>query len=228
MNSVTTKFNKIAVFVCGLIFGATYISPIALGGELDIPKTWNITTPETLTATDLNDNFQATEAAVDGNAQDISDNSDAIAVNLSRLPRLNTVYLGASAQILVDLVARYFTSNHLTVTAPSNGYLYIEAKSRSDCQLVSQTQVEHGIYISTTSVVPTPGTPFTHSEIFGFTTELSTSGIGNFNTRVMHPYQVTSGGTYHIWYGMRGVFATAPFCNVTNPRITATFFWDGL
>ena len=63
MNTTTyiTRFS-----VIGITLSIMYLSPVAMGGELTIPKSWS--PDETLTAKDLNDNFQAIKSAVDDNA----------------------------------------------------------------------------------------------------------------------------------------------------------------
>jgi len=63
MNVIT---NKIRFSVIGIVVSALCTVPVAMGGNLTIPKSW--IAEETLTSADLNGNFQAIEAAVDDNS----------------------------------------------------------------------------------------------------------------------------------------------------------------
>ena len=74
MMNMNTTTNKIRVSVIGTVVLCTvFIVPVAMGGDLIIPKSWM--NGETLTDVDLNGNFQAVEAEVDDNAADIANNT---------------------------------------------------------------------------------------------------------------------------------------------------------
>lgn len=62
MNTTTTKFRLLFI---GVVSGLIYASQVAMGGSLTIPKTWG--SSETLTASDLNGNFQSVKTEIDDN-----------------------------------------------------------------------------------------------------------------------------------------------------------------
>ena len=214
MKTITGNFR---FSVIGVTLGVIAISPVAMGGDLTIPKTWSDN--ETLTAEHLNSNFQATEIAVDGNANAIDENT-------LRLPLLKTISFSES--VTVDTARRYFGNGHLTATPPSDGYLYIEANAVRNCPGDQLTRAWYGVYVTNVNTVPDGSVPFTHAEVYGFAfpIEASPNG-GNHNVRIMYPHVVSAGVEYYIWYGVQGLQVSTP-CTLVDPTITATFFQSGL
>lgn len=86
---MNTIINKTRVSVIGIVLGALCIVPVAMGGELTIPKSW--VTGEALTAADLNGNFQAVETEVDENNGRITNNVAGIAGHETRIVAIETV-----------------------------------------------------------------------------------------------------------------------------------------
>jgi hypothetical protein len=131
----------------------------------------------------------------------------------------------------VDTTTQYFTSDKLTVTPPTNGYLLITARIRYNCALDVDTQSYFGVHVTTSTSTPTSATGFTDSEIMGFAygLEPSSGAYGNFNPNIVVTPQYVSGGTtYYIWAGVRGVNVTGLDCTAYQPRIVATFYLSGM
>lgn len=86
---MNTTTYKIRFSVIGIVLGAVCIVPVAMGADLTIPKSW--VADETLTATDLNGNFQAAKTAVDDNNARVTGNEADIGINDSRITAIETV-----------------------------------------------------------------------------------------------------------------------------------------
>jgi hypothetical protein len=129
----------------------------------------------------------------------------------------------------VDATLRYFTTNHLVVKPPANGYLLVHARVRYNCPGNVWTQSNFGIAVSTSAAVPTAATPFVDSVVMGNAYPFDTSSNGgDFNPNVLiSPVTVTAGNIYHIWAGVDGVNIQAG-CSASSPRLTATFHLAGM
>ena len=121
MNTIT---NKLRISIIGIVLNVLFIVPVAMGGDLTIPKSW--VSGDTLTSTDLNSNFSAVEAAVDDNAADIVVNSDNItalensksAVAFDRTICTAGLFLGCSSDTLTTTAS---TVTSVTINAPTSG-----------------------------------------------------------------------------------------------------------
>ena len=83
---MSTINNKSRALVIGAAMGMAFAVPVALGGDLTIPKTW--VPDEALNAADLNDNFQAVETEVDDNNSRITTVETAVDDNDLRITTL--------------------------------------------------------------------------------------------------------------------------------------------
>ena len=86
-----------------LIIGLSVLTSAAVAGELDVPNQFRAGAPAV--AAEVNENFAAVEAAVDGNAQDIAANATDLAANAAAIGGLQMGLPIAGITVRLDGVA---------------------------------------------------------------------------------------------------------------------------
>lgn len=112
--------NTIRFSVIGLVMGLISVSLTAMGADLTIPKSW--IDDETLTADDLNGNFQATKNAVDNNNDRISSNESGIGNHEIRITELESKHSSGIFSVS-SLVGIPRNTNCITLQTSGTGYV---------------------------------------------------------------------------------------------------------
>lgn len=145
---MNTTTNKIRFSVIGILLGTVFTVPVAIGGDLTVTKTWS--SGNTLTAQDLNNNFNDVEAAVNDNDSRITQNK-----SVSKVDR--TICGSGSVCPSDTLTTTASTVTSVTINAPSSGKVIVSFSGQYNISHANGAFNQFCVEIGTDpSAAPTP------------------------------------------------------------------------
>jgi hypothetical protein len=118
----------------------------------------------------------------------------------------------------------YTPSAVLVVTPQQSGVLNLTAYTGYNFNISISSQVNFGLYISTSATAPTATTPFTTSNVSaGWAIPPTGGAFGDIPVTILYSMNVTVGNTYYIWLGcLDSTNSNQTSANIVAPKIIAT------